>query len=114
MSLVGLLCCTMLIITSFGLQDSVTAMSINYYTRTLNYDVRASLKGTVGTAESYERRLDAENIECIMEKSVSLRADAGTRTVSLTVLEDDQTMQHLGENETFVKIQPEQPPSPIS
>ena len=41
-----------------------------------------------------------------MEKSVSLRADAGTRTVSLTVLEDDQTMQHLGENETFVKIQP--------
>ncbi len=106
MSLVGLLCCTMLIITSFGLQDSVTAMSINYYTRTLNYDVRASLKGTVGTAESYERRLDAENIECIMEKSVSLRADAGTRTVSLTVLEDDQTMQHLGENETFVKIQP--------
>ena len=106
MSLVGLLCCTMLIITSFGLQDSVTAMSINYYTRTLNYDVRASLKGTVGTAESYERRLDAENIECIMEKSVSLRADAGTRTVSLTILEDDQTMQHLGENETFVKIQP--------
>lgn len=106
MSLVGLLCCTMLIITSFGLQDSVTAMSINYYTRTLNYDVRASLKGTVGTAESYERRLDAENIECIMEKSVSLRADAGTRTVSLTVLEDDQTMQHLGKNETFVKIQP--------
>ena len=106
MSLVGLLCCTMLIITSFGLQDSVTAMSINYYTRTLNYDVRASLKRTVGTAESYERRLDAENIECIMEKSVSLRADAGTRTVSLTVLEDDQTMQHLGENETFVKIQP--------
>ena len=106
MSFVGLLCCTMLIITSFGLQDSVTAMSINYYTKTLNYDVRASLKGTVGTAESYERRLDAENIECIMEKSVSLRADAGTRTVSLTVLEDDQTMQHLGENETFVKIQP--------
>ena len=78
----------------------------SYYTRTLNYDVRASLKGTVGTAESYERRLDAENIECIMEKSVSLRADAGTRTVSLTVLEDDQTMQHLGKNETFVKIQP--------
>lgn len=106
MSLVGLLCCTMLIITSFGLQDSVTAMSVNYYTKTLNYDVRASLKGTVGTAESYERRLDAENIECIMEKSVSLRTDAGTRTVSLTVLEDDQTMQHLGEHETFVKILP--------
>ena len=49
MSLVGLLCCNMLIITSLGLQDSVTAMSVNYYTGTLGYDVRASLKGEVGT-----------------------------------------------------------------
>ena len=106
MSFVGLLCCTMLIITSFGLQDSVKRLSRNYYTGTLRYDVRASLKGETGTADSYERRLDAERVECLMEKSVSLRAAGDARTTMLTVLRDDQTMQYLGENETFVKLMP--------
>ena len=105
MSLVGLLCCNMLIITSLGLQDSVTAMSVNYYTKTLGYDVRANLKGEVGTAESYERRIDAARVECVMEQSVSLRADGGTRTVMLNVLEDEQTLQNLGEHETFVRLE---------
>ena len=106
MSFVGLLYCTMLIITSFGLQDSVKRLSRNYYTGTLRYDVRASLKGETGTADSYERRLDAERVECLMEKSVSLRAAGDARTTTLTVLRDDQTMQYLGENETFVKLMP--------
>ncbi len=105
MSFVGILCCTMLIITSLGLQDSVTAMSVNYYTKTLSYDLRANLTGEVDTAESYERRLDAGAVECIMEKSVSVRADGGTRTVMLTVLRDGQQMQNLGKDETFVVLQ---------
>ena len=104
MSFIGILCCTMLIITSLGLQDSVTAMSVNYYTKTLSYDLRANLTGEVDTAESYERRLDAGAVECIMEKSVSVRADGGTRTVMLTVLGDDQQMQNLGKDETFVAL----------
>jgi len=105
MSFIGILCCTMLIITSLGLQDSVTALSVSHYTRTLSYDVRANLTGEVGTAESYERRLDAGAVECVMEKSVSVRADGGTRTVMLTVLHDDQTMQNLGEDATFVRLE---------
>ena len=106
MSFVGLLCCTMLIITSLGLQDSVTRLSNNYYTKTLRYDVRANLTGEVGTAQSYERRLSAEHVECIMEQSVSLRAQGGTRTTLLTILGDDQTLQHLGENETHIDLLP--------
>jgi len=104
MSFVGLLCCTMLIITSMGLQDSVKRLSGNYYTKTLRYDLRAKLSGEVGTAESYERRLNAETVECVMEQSVSLRAAGGTRTTMLTILDDDQTLQHLGEDETFLPI----------
>ena len=104
MSFVGLLCCTMLIITSFGLQDSVKRLSHNYYTGTLRYDVRANLTGSVGTADSYERRLNAGRVECIMEKGVSLRAASDARTTTLTVLRDDQTMQHLGEDETHVGL----------
>lgn len=60
MMLVGLLCCTMLIITSLGLQDSVTSLSVKYYTKSLDYDVIANLTGTVDKAESYERRADAD------------------------------------------------------
>ena len=104
MSFIGLLCCTMLIITSFGLQDSVTSLSVNYYTGTLRYDVRANLKGETGTAESYERRLSAQQVECLMEQSVSLRAAGGSRTTMLTVLSDDQQMQYLGKDETFVQL----------
>ncbi len=105
MSLVGLLCCTMLIITSFGLQDSVTRLAYEYYTRTLRYDVRANLTGQTGTADSYERRLDAERVECLMERSIALKAAGGARTTMLTVLNDDQTLQHLGEDETHVKLE---------
>ena len=104
MSFLGILCCTMLLITSMGLQDSVKTMSRNYYTRTLDYDLRANLTGDAGEAESYERRLNAQAVECVMEKSVSLRADGGTRTVMLTVLGDGQTMQRLGENETLMML----------
>ena len=39
-----------------------------------------------------------------MEKSVSLRAEGGTRTTLLTVLGDGQTLQHLGKGETFVTL----------
>ena len=106
MSLVGLLCCTMLIITSLGLQDSVTRMTENYYYGTMRYDLRADLVGDVGTAESYERRIDAGLVECIMETSVSLRADAGSRTTMLNILGDNQTMQCLGENETLIPLEP--------
>jgi len=102
MSFVGILFCTVLIIASFGLQDSVTRIAENHYTRRLQYDVRASLKGEVGTAESYERRLDAEAVECVMEQSVSLRTPGGTRTVMLNILGDEQKMQNMGENETHV------------
>jgi len=105
MSFIGLLCCTMMIILSFGLQDSVKRISNKYYTETLRYDLRANLTGQVGTAESYERRLSAEKVECIMETSVSLRADGGARTVMCTILGDNQTMQHLGENETLLPLE---------
>ena len=104
MSFMGLLCCTSLIITSLGLQDSVTRMSNNHYTKMLRYDIRANLTGTVGTAESYERRIDAQVVECIMEQSVSLRAAGGTRTTMLTILGDNQTLQYLGKNETYMPI----------
>ncbi|MBR5560550.1 MAG: FtsX-like permease family protein [Clostridia bacterium] len=104
MSFMGLLACTSLIITSFGLQDSVTTLSYNYYTKTLRYDVRANLTGETGTAQSYERRLNAERVECLMEQGVTLKAASDARTTTLTVLGDKQQLQYLGEDETFITL----------
>lgn len=106
MSLVGVLCCNALIIASFGLQDSVNALAHNHYTQTLCYDVRANLTGAVDSADSYRRRLDAEKVECIMERSVSVRSASDSRTTLLTVVEPNQQMLHVGPNETLVDILP--------
>ena len=106
MSLVGVLCCNALIIASFGLQDSVNALAHNHYTQTLCYDVRANLTGDVDSADSYRRRLEAEKVECIMERSVSVRSAAVSRTTLLTVVEPNQQMLHVGPNETLVEILP--------
>lgn len=105
-SFIGVLCCNALIIASFGLQDSVRALAENHYTKTLGYDVRADLTDGADTAESYRRRLDAAKVECIMEKSVSVRSDHTGRATLLTVVEPMQTMLHVGKDETFVEILP--------
>ena len=105
MSLVGLLCCTMLIITSLGLQDSVMSLTENYYYGTMRYDLYASLVGDIGTAESYEQRIDAEVVECVMDTSVSLRAAAGSRTTRMSILGDNQTIQHLGEDHVLIPLE---------
>lgn len=106
MSLVGVLCCNALIIASFGLQDSINALAHNHYTQTLCYDVRANLTGVVDSADSYRRRLDAEKVECIMERSISVRSASDSRTTLLTVVEPNQQMLHVGPNETLVEILP--------
>ena len=104
MSLVGMLCCNMLIICTLGLQDSISASVSQYYGGALHYDLRADLEDGAGTLESYQARLgaEAERVEGIMEKSISLRANGNSRTTLLTVMEEDQTLISLGENHTLV------------
>lgn len=104
MSFVGVLSCNALIIASFGLQDSVNALALNHYTKTLSYDVRAELNDQAGDAHAYTTRLDAEAVECVMEKSVSAISQTQTRVTLLTVVQDQMTTLRLGENETLVQI----------
>lgn len=107
MSLVGILCCNMLIICTLGLTDSIHYFVDQYYEGTLQYDVRADLSSTADRLETYQHRLDAACVEGIMEKSVSVRTDTVTRTVQLTVLKENQTLLQLGEKGTPMAI-PEQ------
>ncbi len=106
MSFVGILCCNALIIASFGLQDSINLIAVTHYTKVLNYDVRANLTMQAGEGESYDRRLEAELVESIMEKAVSAHSAAESRTTMLTVVETNQQMLCLGEGEVHTPILP--------
>jgi len=104
MSLMGVGCCTMLLITSLGLQDSVIFFTGKYYDGTIQYTLRADLTSDAGTVESYRRRIGAEQLEGVMERSLSIRAAQSERTTMLTVMEDDQQLMHLGREETWTAL----------
>lgn len=103
--LVGILCCNMLIIATFGIQESLTFFMRQYYGGTLSYDYRADLNADqAGTLESYQNRLNAEKVEGIMEMNVSLRAANDSRACLLTILKDDQTIIRLTEDQGLLPM----------
>ena len=104
MSLIGALCCTMLIITSLSLNDSVRYFVGKYYEGTIRYSVRARLDADAGAVEGYRKRVDAELVEGVMDKSVSIRLDDAFRATTLTVLEDGQRLLNLGPDETWIPL----------
>ena len=104
MSLIGALCCTMLIITSLSLSDSVKYFVGKYYEGTLRYTVRAKLDAGAGAVEGYRRRVEAQRVEGVMDKSVSIRLGDAFRATTLTVLEDDQRLMNLGADETWMPL----------
>lgn len=103
-TLVGMLCCNMLIICTLGLQESIDHFVSQYYYGTLDYDVRIDLNQQAGTLESYQARLDAEAIDGIMEKSVSIHAAHDSRAGLITVLKDRQTTMRLGAGQTIITL----------
>ena len=99
LTLVGVLCCNMLIICTFGLSESIEWFIRQYYVGTLQYDLRVDLDQTYsGTLESYRSRLDADTVDGVMELAVSLNSDTHSRSGLLTVLADDQSTIFLGKN----------------
>ena len=103
--LVRIICCNMLIIATFGLQESITWFMRQYYGGTLAYELRVDLKESeAGTLESYRNRLNADTVEGIMVKSVSLRGGKANRACQLTVLKDDQTLIRLSADQTVLPL----------
>ncbi len=103
--LVGIICCNMLIIATFGLKESLTYFMRQYYGGTLTYDLRIDLKAdAAGTLESYQKRLNAEKIEGIMDVNVSLHGGSSARACLLTVLKDDQTIIRLTEDQQILPM----------
>ena len=105
MSMVGLLFCNMLIICSFGLQDSIPYFVRQHFFETLSYDVRADMiPERAGTLESYRARLDAARVDGVMEMSVTLTTEKRKRTLLLTVLPEDTTLLRLGSGASVLAL----------
>ena len=103
--LVGIICCNMLIIATFGLQESITYFMRQYYGGTLSYELRADLKPELsGTLESYQSRLNAEVLEGVMEQSVTLHGGHANRACLLTVLNEDQTLYRLSADQSVLPL----------
>ena len=103
--LVGIICCNMLIITTFGIQESVGFFVRQYFGGTLSYELRLNLKdGEAGTLESYQKRLGADTVEGVMEKSISLSGSRASRACLLTVLKDDQTIYRLSAKQSVLPL----------
>ena len=105
LTLVGVLCCNMLIICTFGLSESIEWFIRQYYEGTLQYDLRVDLDQTCsGTLESYRNRLNAEIVDGVMELSVSMISDTHSRSGLMTVLADDQSTICLGEGAELIEM----------
>ena len=100
-AMVGLMCCNILIICAMGLQDSVTACVSDYYRGTVAYTQRVDLDSTAGTLENYQKRLEADRVEGVMEMQVSLRYASSSRAALMNVLKDDQQLLRLGKGNTL-------------
>lgn len=101
MAFIGVLGCTALIVTAFGIMDSIGYLIDTYYGNTLRYELSAELNGTAGSPNAYDSRVPARTTECIMEKAVSIKGDKNghaainSRTTVLTVVEDGQRLISL-------------------
>ena len=103
--MVGMLFCNMLIICSFGLQESIPRFIEQYFCETLQYDTRAELKeGECAPLESYRGRLEAERVDGIMEKSISLRTEKKIKTTQLTVMPEDTQLLAVGPGRTVAPL----------
>lgn len=58
----------------------------------------------MGTAESYEKRIDAQRVETVMDKTVSIRTAEKSRTTTLTVLQDGQQLLLLGPDNVWMPL----------
>ncbi len=101
LSMIGMLFCNMLIICSFGLQESIPYFVNAFFFNTLRYEVRADLDSSLaGSLDSYRKRLDAAMVDGCMEMSIRLRSSGYSRTCLLSILPEDISLICLGEDQS--------------
>ena len=95
--IIGVVGCSALLLTGFGMRDSVVFVLQNHYTNTMRYDVRVDLDASVKEdyPEAVFLRIGALGMETVMERSCELLIDDRFVTKGLYVLEDHHEMVYL-------------------
>lgn len=97
MGLIGAAGCTALMLTGFGLRDSVDYVMVNHYTRTMHYDLRVNLVPGVdaGYPKSIALRAGAAQFEEQMITAVQAEVYGQWKNKPVYVLEDQHEMIRL-------------------
>ncbi len=94
---VGVVGCSMLLLTGYGMRDSVSYVLQHYFTVNMRYDVRVDL--AQNTPDGYDMavkaRAGAGEMERVMEGQLQLFTDGVWKDKSFTVLEDHHDMVYL-------------------
>jgi putative ABC transport system permease protein len=95
--IVGVVGTSALLLTGFGMRDSVLFVLENHYTHTMRYDVRVDLNAaaTENYPEAVRLRAGARRMETVMERSCELSIDGRWQVKSLHVLDDRHEMVYL-------------------
>jgi putative ABC transport system permease protein len=97
---IGVVGCSMLLLTGFGMRDSVGYVLQHYFTVNMRYDARVDLNSYApdGYDESVFNRSGALSMERVMEGLLQLNVDNRWQQKSFTVLEDRHEMVYLEYN----------------
>jgi putative ABC transport system permease protein len=95
--LIGVVGCATLLLTGFGMRDSVSYVLGHYFGYTMRYDVRVDLKGDIpdGYPEAIASRAGAQRMERVMESSIQLFVGGRWQRKQLTVLEDQHETVYI-------------------
>lgn len=94
---IGVVGCSMLLLTGFGMRDSVGYVLQHYFTVNMRYDARVDLNAYApsGYDESVRSRSGALRMERVMEGLMQLDVDGHWQQKSFTVLEDRHDMVYF-------------------
>ena len=107
--LIGVVGCATLLLTGFGMRDSVSYVLEHYFSDTMRYDVRVDLKGDIpdGYPEAILNRAGAERMERVMEGSMQLFVGGRWQRKQFTVLEDQHESVYIERGGQRVYLPPE-------
>ncbi len=95
--MVGVVGCSMLLLTGYGMRDSVSYVLQHYFTVNMRYDVRVDL--AQNTPDGYDMavkaRAGASEMERVMEGQLQLFLDGSWKDKAFTVFEDHHDMVYL-------------------
>ena len=101
MTIIGILGCTALILTGFGLKDSISSIMPNQYEHVFNYDMQISLKSGLESAslqeyvEELKGKEEIENLAKTYMTSMTAKNNELEEDVQVIVPDDQSTLDGL-------------------